>query len=244
MGSLNNPAIGRSLQLYHRETWVEAQLAELRALPSDVLVARLEKDACGNYANETLVSVTRALVLAGVPDEARRVLRILADRVRGRTARHLDVWRIHGREAREDAAQEILRMMLECVLSVQPDQEFWECRFWTCFDRRARSLLRDLHLRDGATLSLDALSQSSPGILRDPADSPPARAEAAEALRHLPEPARTAFYLRFYCGYREESGDAGEATIATILGVSGRSVRNYLRRAGRLLKDWRDDDAE
>ncbi len=175
---------------------MEAQLAELSALPVDALVARLEADAGRRYANETLVWAVRALILAGLADPARRLLKVLAIRVRGRTSRHLDIWGIRGREAREDAAQDILRMMFECVLSTQRDQEFWECRFWTCFDRRARSLLRDLLLREGAMLSLDALAHMPPGALRARADSPAARAEVAEAMRQLPEPVRTAFYLR------------------------------------------------
>jgi DNA-directed RNA polymerase specialized sigma24 family protein len=159
--------------------------------------------------------------------------------VAGRTQRHLDVWGVTGRETREDLARDILLVVIEGVMSLAAEQEFWECRFWTCFDRRARTVLRDMR-RGSAEVALDDRAETDPRLPAGAEISVEVRAVAAEALGSLPEPLRTAFILKHYAGYQEESGDPDEQTIARALGVTGRSVRNYLRRAERILAEWRD----
>jgi len=49
---------------------------------------------------------------------------------------------------------------------------------------------------------------------------------------------RQAVYLKYIEGLPEESDDPTRQTIAKILGVTGRSVRNYLRKAERKLQEW------
>jgi len=190
---------------------------------------------------EALVAAARALAKAGFDAEAWGVVEILIRRVAPRTYRHLAVWGIAGGRDQEDVTRDIVHMTIECVLSTSPQSEFWECRFWTCFDRRVRSLLRDFsHRRLGDTPWDDAAEQLpdvGAGAV-DWTDNIAARA----LLDRLPEPIRTAFYLKHYAGYKEESA-APEPTIATMLGVSGRSVRNYLRKAEQLLSEWRGEEA-
>lgn len=230
------------MTLYRREDPVERQLQGFEGLSPSGLVALAESASVQEVSSETLVGLTRAFIRGGREDFASRVLRVLCRRVAGRTARHLDIWGVTIREAREDLTQDILRVLLECVVSVEPDQEFWECRFWTCFDRRARTLLRDA-MRARAELSLDETGESLSPALRDTSVSVELKTETALALEALPEPVRTAFYLKHYGGYKEESSMPEELTIASILGVTGRTVRNYLRRAENILVDWRENHA-
>lgn len=240
----HNLDLNRPLQIYRRERSVEIELSELRGLTTRSLVARVESKGDATLSNEALVSVTRALLRSSQQEQARRVLQMLAVRVTGHALRHLDVWGVRVKEAREDLHQEMVRMMCECVFSLETDQEFWECRFWTCFDRRARTILRNALRAGQSEASLDDLADTSPGILKDTRLSVEQKTQVSIALQKIPEPYRTAFYLRHYGGYSEESGDPDEITISRILNVGGRTVRNYLRHAETYLSEWRNSDAE
>jgi len=190
---------------------------------------------------EALVAVARGLTKSGLEAEAWTVVDILIRRVAPRTYRHLAVWGMAGGRDQEDVTRDIVHMMIECVLSTSPQNEFWECRFWTCFDRRVRSLLRDFSHRRVGDTSWDNAAEQLPDVRQaavDWTDNIAARA----LLDRLPEPMRTAFYLKHYAGYKEESA-VPEPTIASTLGVSGRSVRNYLRKAEQLLAEWREEEA-
>lgn len=194
---------------------------------------------------EAVVAVARALVRAGAMNEAWKLAELITDCVASGVWRHISRWGEVAARHREDISRDVLHMLIENVLSIEPRSEFWECRFWTCFDRRVNTILRDfcrgsrddIEWDDVAERSAQlssTLAQPSAGRLVD-------RLAARDALRMLPEPLRTAFYLKHYCGYKEESSDS-EPTIATVLGVTGRSVRNYLRRAEERLAEWRAEE--
>ena len=51
-------------------------------------------------------------------------------------------------------------------------------------------------------------------------------------------------YLCRVEGLPEESEDPERVTAAKILGVTGRSVRNYLRRAEAKLREWQQAESE
>lgn len=61
--------------------------------------------------------------------------------------------------------------------------------------------------------------------------------ELLEKVRNLPEDERKAVILVRIMGYDEESDDKSKRTAATICGVTGRTIRNRLARANKLLKD-------
>jgi DNA-directed RNA polymerase specialized sigma24 family protein len=193
---------------------------------------------------ETLVAVARSYLRAGLDTDANRVLESIAGRLAGRIHRHLQVWGVRNADDRDDLVQELLHMTFSCIRSQGRDQEFWECRFWVCFDRRSQSLLRDWRQSRPHGVSLDEIAENDPDILRAPAPVSIAdRAVAREALARLPEPLRTAFLLKHLAGYKEESRDASEPTIARSLGVTGRTVRNYLDRAAAILADTHPTEA-
>jgi DNA-directed RNA polymerase specialized sigma24 family protein len=248
--TLHSLRFARPLETYAREAPVQDLLESWERLPSRIVLRRLEDSVRDlGIPNEAFVAVARALRRRGDEDDAWRIVELLAERTTGRTSRHIAVWGLAGTRHREDLVREILQMMIECAISLSPRDEFWECRFWTCFDRRARTILRDFRCGQADETSWDEWTD---GAGREPSagrlQAAPAmdwldNAVAQSALAQLPEPMRTAFYLKHYGGYKEESQTA-EPTIASALGVSGRSVRNYLRRAEKILAEWRAEEMD
>ncbi|MEO7717554.1 MAG: hypothetical protein ABIY70_15245 [Capsulimonas sp.] len=221
------------LTLYLREASVQAELDTLRGLSA----ARAARRACDEkFSNEALASLARVCAAEGAEDASWDLLEMLTERVAGRVARHLRVWGVMEQEAREDLSREILTAMYDCVLCRDVTQEFWECRFWVCFDRRARTILRNYRAAEPEHVVLDALPEA-PAIVGLSMED---HAMVRSALAALPEPLRAAFVLKHYAGFPEESVSPDEPTVATILGVSGRTVRNYLKRAQDLLAPWRE----
>jgi DNA-directed RNA polymerase specialized sigma24 family protein len=58
-----------------------------------------------------------------------------------------------------------------------------------------------------------------------------------EALAQLDGNVRRALFLKVQ-GFKERSNDGNEPTISSLLGVSDRTVRNYLRAAEATLRPW------
>ena len=79
----------------------------------------------------------------------------------------------------------------------------------------------------------------------DPQLSPEALAMLAEGLEQLPQNLRHAFLLRHYVGKKIgpdslADDDGGELTIAAQFGRTGRTIRNWLNEASRLLAEFQE----
>jgi hypothetical protein len=61
------------------------------------------------------------------------------------------------------------------------------------------------------------------------------------AIHTLPPEERTAVILCHIMGYAEEADDPARRTAATICGVTGRTIRNRLRRAAATLSRFKED---
>jgi DNA-directed RNA polymerase specialized sigma24 family protein len=61
-----------------------------------------------------------------------------------------------------------------------------------------------------------------------------------DALQMLPPDERRAVELCHILGYDEESADRNKRTAATICGVTGRTIRNRLRRAAARLSSYKE----
>jgi DNA-directed RNA polymerase specialized sigma24 family protein len=57
-----------------------------------------------------------------------------------------------------------------------------------------------------------------------------------DLLERLPEHQRKAFILKYRMGFEAESVDKRKTTVATLCGVSGRTVRDWLKEAKQTLK--------
>ncbi len=67
------------------------------------------------------------------------------------------------------------------------------------------------------------------------------RKRVFEAIAKLPSDERGALILVHYLGYDEESTDPSKETAATRCGVSGRTIRNRLKRAMEKLSKLKED---
>jgi len=201
---------------------------------------------------ETLVYFVRDYTLRGDADTAWRLTELLVERISGHVQRKLARWRLPA-EQQDDCMRDLVAALCEAVFDQGPSAEFWEVRFWVCLDRRLWSLVErrqqvlDSEIRPGDDEGdAEDSASGSDGIFARIADSgpdPEALAEYKEAIALLAENERLAVYLRYIEGLPEESEDPDRESVAKILGVTGRSVRNYLRRAEAKLRSWHEGRA-
>jgi RNA polymerase sigma factor (sigma-70 family) len=88
----------------------------------------------------------------------------------------------------------------------------------------------------------EAVGEAWAGRVRDEqtTDEPPdvmALRRLSTALENLPAPERQVIKLRFFDGLDVESVDPTEVTVASTLGVSGKTVWNRMARAYAALRE-------
>jgi hypothetical protein len=241
---------------YRREADVEAQARDLLGLGERARQARLFGSYAGNDPDrpreETLVYFVRDYALKGDADTAWRLTELLVERIAGHVQRKLARWRLPA-EQQDDCMRDLVAALCEAVFDHGPSAEFWEVRFWVCLDRRLWGLVEkrqqtlDAEIRPGDDEG-DAEDSAAGGEgvfarIADAGPGPEALAEYKEAIALLAENERLAVYLRYVEGLPEESEDPNRESVAKILGVTGRSVRNYLRRAEAKLRSWHEGRA-
>jgi DNA-directed RNA polymerase specialized sigma24 family protein len=247
-----------------REVVVDEQVRRLAALPLSRIAIEASRDENRpevRVREEALVAVCRLLAGRGQTDAAWRIALILAARVKHRIAHALRFWRLDQPDSvARDVADEVITALYAAVFDDGPKSRFWEIRFWVAFDRRLLTAIRTKRMEVDRTLDLvfagddadddgdEAALVIAPGVAEERAGSlsdPLMNALVVEALATLPERARTAYILKYAVGMPEDSSRAdGPLTIASVLGVTGRSVRNYLRRAELAIERWRGDTSE
>ena len=234
--------------LYHRERHAEEEIHRLCELGQrarkELLLARHPAGSPNRLREETLVYALRECAARGDDETAWQLATLLTERVSGHIARQLAKWRLPQEDA-DDVTRDLFALLFDVLFSREAVGEFWEVRFWVCLDRRLWNLVErrqaslDAQLSEsgepaesegGGESSLMRLVEGSPG--------PEALAEYAEALTTLAEHERLAVYLKYIEGLPEESDDPERPSVAKILGVTGRTVRNYLRRAEQKLREW------
>jgi RNA polymerase sigma factor (sigma-70 family) len=221
---------------YRRRPAVET---EIRALPAAgaTLVAALRTAV----APETLVHGIRRLRTAGEAAAADTVMSLLIERISGLVAAVAYSQAVLP-EDREDIVQATFIQVWNEITDTRPQFEFWEVHFnhmvrLACADAAERLRQARRHERPFRTATNDdGDTWSEESTLADP-EAIEGSALVAEALAQLDGPVRRAFYLKMQ-GFKEKSKDTSEPTISTILGVSDRSVRNYLRAAELTLQSW------
>jgi DNA-directed RNA polymerase specialized sigma24 family protein len=67
------------------------------------------------------------------------------------------------------------------------------------------------------------------------------RNQRLQAINNLPPDERKAVILCGVFGYKEESDDPTIVTAATLCGVTGRTIRNRLRRAAARLSHFKEE---
>jgi len=237
---------------YTREADVEEEIRTLCRLSERERRARLTRSAAPHdrdrLREETLVYFIREYDRRGETEAAWAVAETLIERTAGHVARKLARWRLTP-EDEDDCGRDLYLAMCEALFSREPAAEFWEVRFWVCLDRRLwnlvekRQAVRDNELRPGdAGDDADGEAMGDEGTvfgrITDSGAAPHTLLEHKEALSLLTDNERMAVYLCFVEGLPEESDDPERPSAARTIGVTGRSIRNYLRRAEAKLKNW------
>lgn len=238
---------------YTRESDVEKQIAELSALPPRLRLRRLDEMGSGEkmawqdtrrLREETLVYFFRECVRRGEEQTAGKLGELLIDRVSAHVSRKIGAWRLSPDEA-DECVRDLFAQMFGHLYDLSETAEFWEVRFWLCLDRRLYNLLeirqavRDHEIRPGDQSSAGTGEDEESGgaierflaQMTDRNASPEASAERHELLSLFTDTERKALYFCYVEGLPEESDDPEKVSAAKLLGVTGRSVRNYLSRA-------------
>lgn len=236
--------------LYVREPRVDAQMRTLCALAEPTRRARLvclDRDDADFVAEETVVCCLREYARRGDDGFAWHLADILAQRVAGHVRRELARWRLTPEDA-DDCIRDLFALLFDAVFDTSETGEFWEVRFWVCLDRKLWNLAEKRQREVDAFLADRTADdgEERDDLLTRQADTttiaPDALAEHKAAWATLAENERMALFLRHIEGLPEESEDPATPSIARALGVTGRSVRNYLRRAESKLRAWSEQE--
>lgn len=185
----------------------------------------------------------REFAARGDDEAAWEIAQILTERIGGHVARQIARWRLSSEDA-DDCVRDLFAVLFDALFDRSAAAEFWEVRFWVCVDRRLWNLVEKRQATaDALTEDTDRNDEgdaleSRLQRIADDAAGPEELAQRQAALAILTENERLAVYLKVVEGLVEESDDPDRMTIARMLGVSGRSVRNYLRRAETKLEEW------
>jgi DNA-directed RNA polymerase specialized sigma24 family protein len=243
--------------IYVRETEVERQVRELSALPDRIRKERLLASAAWGDSQrareETLVYFLREYTVRGEDGTAWEIAEALSKRIALHIQRAMRRWRLTP-EDEKDCVQDLYAALWEALFRRDETSEFWEVRFWVCLDRRLWNLIEkrqataDAEVRPGDESPAMSDNEMESGLERilskmSGTDAgPEALALRRDALKSLNENEVRAIYLVYIAGLPEESEDPLRPSAAKALGVTGRSIRNYLKRAKEKLTAWERGD--
>lgn len=230
---------------YVRAPEIEAAIDLALTQDLTTVVARAavrNREATDFLRNEVLVHLIREALRRGddramnrlVPMLLERVLAILRSKVPDSVPYAADIRaEILGRVSEliaEDAAGDQCRLdVYECQFALP--LRALRCDVVRQFRKRAREVSADTDERDDDDVDDDA-TKNEPHADRDlePAAVVIAK-EMLAAIEDLPAKERKAFVLHHVYGFKIESDDPTKTTVATLCGVTGRTVRNLLQRA-------------
>ncbi len=216
---------------------VTAELAEMNRLPRRrVLVWVQEKRKDHWLAHETLVAVLRGFLRAGDRDAADAVLEALINRLRPAVTARAKRWSVLFPADVDNAEDEAVRKLISYLRSTDAKEEFWECNFTFCFNKRTDDVFKRAAAERGAAVSLT--SAWADGEERDRLETLPDREsesafddiETQELIQALDQAVpRFAEYLHFHRnGYTDKE-------TAVHLDVTDRTLRNWKDRAKIIL---------
>lgn len=238
---------------YTRLAKVELQIADAVMLDGPAIVKRArqrDEGAPDFLAPEALVYFIRDAI--GNREERIRdgLIRELLERC---NPHFRGTFRGFSREDREDLQGEVLTMIVEDLFAPDDRGDFMQVRFWSYLKRRCIDACRVTFRHAEDTESLDtgfsgeggSEGQSKLDREVDPRLSPEELAMISEALDQLPRHLRRVFVLRRYIGMKIGpdslvKDEDGEPTIAAQFGRTGRTIRNWLNEASRLLAEFQE----
>ena len=238
---------------YKRLLEVERQIADALDLEPEPLLRgareRVER-VLGPLAPEALVYFIRR----AVRNEEERIRDELLRELLERCNPHFrGKFRGFSQQDREDLQGEVQRVIIEDLFARDDRSDFMQVRFWSYLEKKCVDACRAAWRQTEDTESLetgysgDGASEGSTRLHQevDRQLSPEDFSMISEALEHLPPRLRQVFLLRHYVGMKIGSDDPSEAegqelTIAARFGCTGRTIRNWLKQADRLLAEFRE----
>jgi hypothetical protein len=237
--SLIEVALQQDLERLHRRAWLtERQGGEF--LPMECLV-HLIRDALRRGERSLFDALLRPLLA-----RAEQMLK----------AKIPDTGLPNAADIRENILSDFSFLFVEdCHDEQKNELDYFECRFnsaFACFriDFLRRESTRSKNLEqfpandEGAGVDSDERSVKSQEVEW----SVPATQvqtifgkERLKAIVGLPEEERKVVILCGVLGFKEESEDPTIVTAATLCGVTGRTIRNRLKRAAAKLSNFRED---
>lgn len=149
-----------------------------------------------------------------------------------------DAGRLHPAR-KNDIMEEILSNCMAGWCSTEEQHAFWEVRFWVMLQRRIADAKRALRAENNHRVNMVPYPNSEEDPIAQLPDhsalDPETQALISNALEMLPDNERKAF-LWVRVQRMPESDAAG------FLGVTDRTVRNYIVRAEQKLEAWRRSD--
>ena len=234
---------------YKRLPEIERQIAEASLLDGKALLAHAEhRDEAepGYLAAETLVHFIRHA-------DRNNNLKLRDDLFRELFERCKPFFRGQFRTfdmaTRKDLQQEVSMKVVEAILAPDDRADFLEVRFWSFMNARAIDACRAMFAQTADTESLDT-GYSGEGesegrtkleLQTDKRLSPEELAMVSVGLAKLPLKLRRVFVLRHVVGMAiggddpDDDPPGDKLTLAQHFGCSGRTIRNWLKKADDLL---------
>ena len=238
---------------YKRLPEVERQIADALSLEPEALLRGArdrDESVAGCLAPEAVAYFIRRANRNGEAGIRNDLFRELLDRCiphfRGK-------FRGFGQEDRKDLQGEVQKVIIEDLFAPDDRGDFMQVRFWSYLERKCIDACRAAFRQTEDTESLetgysgDGVSEGLTKLHRevDRQLSPEKFAMISEGLGQLPPRLRHVFLLRHYVGMKigsdAPSVDEGkELTIAAEFGCTGRTIRNWLKQADRLLAEFQE----
>ena len=238
---------------YMRLAKVELQIADAVMLDGPAIVERAQQRDEGVpdfLAPEALVYFIRDAIGKGEARVRDRLIQELLERCnpyfRGK-------FRGFSREDREDLQGEVQRMIVGDLFARDDRSDFMQVRFWWYLQRKCIDACRATFRHSEDTESLQtgfpgeggSEGQTKLDQVADRQISPEELAMISEGLEQLPPRLRHVFLLRHYVGMKIgpdslADDEEGELTIAAQFGRTGRTIRNWLKEANRLLAEFQE----
>ena len=233
---------------------VEWQIADALTLEPEALLKRAqqrEKTAPDFLSEETLVYFIRRADRNGDAETRNVLFCELFERCKPHFSgkfRGFD-----RKEDRQDLQGEVKKRVIEDLLAQDDRGDFMQVRFWKYLEYKSIDACRKALRHTKDTESLDA-SYFGDGVFEgrtrleteaDPRLSPEEFTIISKGLAKLPLRLRQVFLLRHYVGMEIGSDNSAEAernepTIAAHFRCTGRTIRNLLKEADRLLASFRE----
>jgi hypothetical protein len=248
--------------LYTRSTTIEAAILAVLALDRTMLESRAaiaDRNSSEYIPSECLVHLIRKRHREANALGRDRLLEALLRRCAAQLGRALPDGRVpNAAYIRDEALGRLGELFAEDGLGDNPDElDYFEVRFNSAFAALRTDLVRaeyrtarrfanlpEADDEEGQLISDDeAIARLPESILRNPArqEDHVALTQMLKVVNGLPPDQREAVVLCHIMGYEEESDDPTKITAATRCGVTGRTIRNRLRRAAVTLKRYKGD---